>query len=238
MTTENSPSQKPMVEPVNRTLATLASLEIRRNETDESSRPSHAGSKKVIPADRLLRTEWQQRNLNLEVTHPAVQEAADAVTSLAGMIGRNDALVPLVVLYGEPGCGKTHLGRKMVNWAHRESFGLWERKVLKNTLSVLSVNWPAVCDSFKEGFYGIVDDLIRDDFVFIDDIGAEHDPSKNATDKLCQVLSRRESKWTLITTNLAPSAWAEKWDSRVADRLLRRSTIVDMSKVPSYATIA
>lgn len=153
------------------------------------------------------------------------------------MIGLNDALIPLVVLYGEPGCGKTHLGRKMIQWAYREAFGLYERQVLKKPLSVLTVNWPTICDAFKEGLYGIMDDLMRDDFIFIDDIGAEHDPSKNATDKLCQVLSRRESKWTLITTNLSPVAWAEKWDSRVADRLLRRSTIVDMSKVPSYATI-
>lgn len=172
----------------------------------------------------------------MEVTHPAVQTAADACTRLAGAISRNDSLQPLVILCGEPGAGKSRFGHSMVNWARRNSFALWESGVLKKPLSVIEVSWPIICDSFKEGMYGIIRDLMEDDFVFIDDIGAEHDPSRNATDKLCQILSRRESKWTLVTTNIQPSMWAEKWDARVADRLLRRSTVVDMSKVPSYAT--
>lgn len=171
------------------------------------------------------------------MTHPAVQDAADACSKLARAIGMNDALVPLLVLCGEPGCGKTHLLRRMIAWARRESFGLWERGVLKKPLSTSVVSWPAVCDGFKEGLYGITDDLMRDDFVAIDDIGAEHDPSQNATDKLCQILSRRESKWTLITTNIAPTAWGSRFDARVSDRLLRRSTVVDMSQVPSFSTL-
>lgn len=166
-----------------------------------------------------------------------VQTAADACSKLAAAIGKNDALMPLVVLCGEPGCGKTRLLEKMVTWARRESFGLWERGVHKKPLSVMSVRWPVVCDGFKEGLYGILDDLMRDDFVAIDDIGAEHDPSQNATDKLCQVLSRRECKFTLITTNIAPAQWGQRFDARVADRLLRRSTVVDMSEVPSFATL-
>lgn len=172
----------------------------------------------------------------MDVTHPLVQEAADACSKLAAAIGRNDTLIPLVVLCGEPGCGKTRLLEKMVAWARRESFGLWERGVMKKPLSVLSISWPAVCDGFKQGYYGITEDLMRDDFVAIDDIGAENDPSQNAADKLCQILSRRESKWTLITTNIAPSAWAKRFDARIEDRLLRRSTVVDMSLVPSFAT--
>lgn len=173
----------------------------------------------------------------MDCTHPAVQEAADACSKLAAMIGRNDTLVPMLVLCGEPGCGKTHLANRMMAWARREAFGLWERGVLKRPLQNVSVSWPTICDGFKAGFYGIVDDLMRDDFVVIDDIGAEHDPSQNAADKFCQVLSRREDKWTLITTNIAPASWAQKFDARIEDRLLRRSTVVDMSSAPSYATL-
>lgn len=173
----------------------------------------------------------------MDVTHPTVQAAADACSALAAMIGKNTALIPMVVLCGEPGCGKTHLLKNMVAWARRESFGFWERGVLKAPLSVTSVSWPVICDAFKAGMYGIMDDLLRDDFVAIDDIGAEHDPSQNAADKLCQILSRREGKWTMITTNIAPSAWATRFDSRIEDRLLRWSTVVDMSNVPSFSTL-
>lgn len=125
----------------------------------------------------------------------------------------------------------------MERWASHVGFNLWETGVLKSPLTTNIVTWPTITDAFKAGLYGVVDDLMRDDFVVIDDIGAEHDPSRNATDKLCQILSRRESKWTLITTNLGPDEWGNRWDERVADRLLRRSTVVDMTGVPSFATL-
>jgi hypothetical protein len=52
-------------------------------------------------------------------------------------------------------------------------------------------------------------------WLIIDDLGAGHDPSGVGTDKLCQVLSRREEMWTLITTNIMPVAWQVQcadWD--------------------------
>lgn len=184
-----------------------------------------------------LRTDWQRRNLGLVVTHPQVQEAADACQKLALMIGRKDALFPTLVLYGNPGCGKTTLGKRMVAWARAISFTMYEKYGHAAPLSVQSGSWPSICDGFKEGEYGVVFDFMQAGFVFLDDIGAEHDPSRNAADKLCQIFSRRESKWSIITTNIDPISWADKFDARIADRLLRRSKIVDMSEVPSYATL-
>jgi DNA replication protein DnaC len=184
-----------------------------------------------------LKTEWQQRNLGLVVTHPKVQVAADACAKLAKAIANNDELQPLVVLCGNPGCGKTELLNRMAKWGRANSMALCEQfwKYRRRPLCLTRVSWPTVCDGFKEGDYGVVKDLIDTDFALIDDIGAEYDPSRNAADKLCQILSRRESKWTLITTNIAPDSWHQKFDARIEDRLLRRSTIVDMFDVPSFA---
>jgi len=53
-------------------------------------------------------------------------------------------------------------------------------------------------------------------------------------DKLCQILSLREKRWTLVTTNVKPSEWVEKFDLRTASRFTRSSTIIDLSGVPEY----
>jgi DNA replication protein DnaC len=184
-----------------------------------------------------LATEWQRKHLGLYVTHPTVQEAASACSNLARMIAKLDTFKPLVVLAGNPGCGKTALLKRMATWARSQSFSIMEEiwKYRRGPLTSLRVSWPEVCDDFKAGEYGVIRDLMETDFALIDDIGAEHDPSRNGVDKLCQIFSRRENKWTLVTTNIEPSAWGTRFDARIEDRLLRRSTVVDMFQVPSFA---
>jgi DNA replication protein DnaC len=73
--------------------------------------------------------------------------------------------------------------------------------------------------------------------LLLDELGGGHDPSRVGVDKLCQVLSRRETRWTLITTNILPAAWEQAFDRRVASRLLRNSTLVDLSDVPDFGTL-
>lgn len=89
-------------------------------------------------------------------------------------------------------------------------------------------------DGFKQGQWDVIDTLIDDFLVVIDDIGAEHDPSKIGMEKLCQVLSRRENKFTVITTNITIDQWPEKFDERVFSRLNRNTTLIDLSEVPDY----
>jgi DNA replication protein DnaC len=54
-------------------------------------------------------------------------------------------------------------------------------------------------------------------------------------DKLCQVMERRRHEFTVITTNISPAQWNQRFDIRIADRLMRSSTIIDLTGVPSYA---
>jgi len=70
----------------------------------------------------------------------------------------------------------------------------------------------------------------------IDELGGGHDPSGVGVDKLCQILSRRENMWTLITTNITASAWESKFDRRVASRFFRNSVHVDLGDVPDFST--
>jgi len=110
--------------------------------------------------------------------------------------------------------------------------GCWELVVP----SVTFLEWPSVCDGFKSGEYGVLDDCFKAGMLVVDDVGAEHDPSRNAADKLCQLLSKREKKFTLITTNVIPGLWAERFDERISDRFFRNSTIVDLGLVNSFST--
>jgi len=89
-------------------------------------------------------------------------------------------------------------------------------------------------DGFKSFAYDVLDDLCRDEMVVLDDAGSEHDPSKMAADKFCQIIGQREKRFTIVTTNISPSDWGTKWDVRVADRLLRNSVVVDLTGAESY----
>ncbi len=101
--------------------------------------------------------------------------------------------------------------------------------------SVLWASWPSVAASVLSKSYEVLEDMLQVDCLFLDDIGAENDAFKIASDRLCQVLSKRERKFTMITTNISPEDWGEKFDVRIEDRLLRNSVIVDMTEVPSYS---
>ena len=72
------------------------------------------------------------------------------------------------------------------------------------------------------------EDTIRSDVVFIDDAGAEEDRFKSgaATRLFGDLLGDLEGKFVFITMNIPPDQWAEKWDGRVEDRLMRKSPVV------------
>lgn len=187
------------------------------------------------------RNPWQQKWLNLDCHHPKIQSLADTAQAFCMRWYRNDNRPSLLVLVGESGCGKTHVADKIAAFtaavgmkALLESEG-W--RGVSGASRQASLSWPATTDRFKGGDYSAVEYAGTVGFLMIDDIGAEHDPSKNATDKLCQILSKRETKFTVITTNIKIEDWPEKFDTRIADRLFRNSEIVDLFGVKSYATI-
>lgn len=165
---------------------------------------------------------------------------ATAAEKFCGRWYRHQDNKTLLVLVGESNCGKTHVAAAIFRFALAASMsafeaGGWDKGGrLPSSTFVL---WPEETDEFKAGNYSRLPELFETDLIVIDDIGAEHDPSKNAADKLCQILSRRERKFTVITTNIKIEDWPSKFDTRITDRLMRNSEVVSLFGLESYAMI-
>lgn len=184
-----------------------------------------------------LRNKWQQKRLAMDVTHPEVQVMADAAEVFCRLWFKNDHSKPMLVLAGNPGCGKTHVAKAVYKFAVKMAMAAFDSRAWgeRSVPSSRCLSWPLVCSEINEKRYGLVEDLIDHDLAVIDDVGAENDPWKVCADRLCQILSRREGRFTLVTTNIQPKDWAERFDARISDRLFRQSMVVDLSQVPSYS---
>lgn len=182
-------------------------------------------------------TKWQQKWLGLDIVHPDIQRLADEAEAFCGRWAKNVREKSLLVIVGAYGSGKTHTARQIFKFCFCTAAYVFEKgKWGKDKVpSSLYIPWPEVVAHFMEKNFSIMESAFDSDLLVIDDIGAENDPFKIGADKLCQILSRRENAFTVVTTNIAPENWTERFDGRVNDRLLRNSVIVDISGVGSYA---
>jgi len=144
----------------------------------------------------------------------------------------------LLVLYGNNGAGKTHCAKAVYRWANRVSGNLplvaCEEGHFKRP-DAMFAHWPTFMDGMKGGDWDLVRDAEEATLLILDEIGGGYDPSLMGTDKLCRILSTRQTMFTIITTNLVPDAWEKALDRRIASRLFRNATHVDLTEVPDYS---
>lgn len=147
-----------------------------------------------------------------------------------------------LVLAGPSGTGKTHCLDGAFRFAQRAAFDLWERgvwlkKLDEGGVTVERLTWSEVVMDMEFRREASLGTACGADVLFLDDVGAEHDPWKRGSSLLCHVLDKRSRKFTLLTTNATPDEWPERFESRVADRLNRGSVVVDLAGVESWATL-
>jgi hypothetical protein len=185
---------------------------------------------------RPLDTEWQRKWIGLERTSDHVARYASALAALGKKFLEGDKSKCVLVVTGPSGVGKTAGARRLFQWVQAACMSAWEKGSYPDVPGAAFYQWPEVADGFKGGQFGVLEDLFSIEFAVLDDVGAEYDTANRlCADKLCQVLSRRERKHTLVTTNLVPDQWASRLDVRIADRLFRNSVIMDMAGAESYA---
>lgn len=144
-----------------------------------------------------------------------------------------------MIIYGENGSGKSHSARAVFTWAKRIALKIPLVIGTEGECSLADCqcyNWPAVVDGFKNGHWDVIEDMFGCSMLILDDLGAEHDPSKIGVEKLYLVLERREHKWTILTTNVSPENWEQKFERRIASRFFRNAVHVDLSDVPDFNT--
>ena len=153
-------------------------------------------------------TPWGRKWLKLDCHDPRIQAMATTAEKFCGRWFRFNPNPSLLVLAGDPNSGKTHVAKKIAIWAQAAAMKAFEDgggKTWKRLPSVVYLKWPEVVDSFRDNLNGSMDDMINAGLLILDDVGAEYDPTQSATNKLCQVLSRREKEFTIITTNITIS---------------------------------
>lgn len=133
---------------------------------------------------------------------------------------------------GTSGTGKTFLSESIYAVAKKMCPHLTIHRELVS--GVYKYFWPRLVTKLREGEYWIVEDLAMANFVFLDEIAVEHDPSGFAKDKLCELLSRRVGKWTLLTSNLSLEKLGEM-DARIPSRMIRDGSVVVDCSTQDYS---
>lgn len=95
--------------------------------------------------------------------------------------------------------------------------------------------WPKLLSRFRDGEYHIMADLADCNFLMLDEVVIEHDPSGFAKDKLSELFSRRVGKWTVVTSNKTLSQLSDI-DARIASRMIRGDSVVIGCNTVDWAT--
>ena len=132
---------------------------------------------------------------------------------------------------GPSGTGKTFMAM-MIRDAAKKFHHLTYSDTLINPILVRY--WPKLITALRNGEYHWIEDLGDANVVFLDEVVVEHDPSGFVTDKLCDLLSRRVGKWTVITSNLTLEK-LQAIDNRIASRMVRDGSVVVECNTTDYA---
>lgn len=148
----------------------------------------------------------------------------DAATEFAKALRSYDGEAWLVML-GNSGVGKTHLAQRIWDWWCKTGRWYVEEGTGANlTRSGQFCRWSDFIAECKRGDFSRAEDLAMDYFVVLDDIGAGAEAKGWVADKLYHVLEMRLVKKlpTILTANLSMEQLAERYDARIASRLVRR----------------
>ena len=127
-----------------------------------------------------------------------------------------------LLLLGEAGRGKSHLARQVRGFVNDIGVRAWHEGYWPRPITCGFWSWAKLVEPDGSS---TLRDALEADVAVIDDIGSEKDQFRSGapTETLRQFLDDREHRFTMLTTNVPAHLWAERWDGRVADRLLSKA---------------
>lgn len=204
-----------------------------------AARPTTAPPRPDSNESLKKKSDWLSKWLPLRITHPQIQVLCDKIYQFATEYAKKPKRGRTLVLFGENGCGKTMSAKSVARWASSVAIKLpmVEAEIGVRLALCEYAHWPSVVDGFHKQDFGRTEELRDCELMILDDVGAEHDPSGFGREQLYLLLTRREFKWNILTTNLPPVSWEDRLERRIASRLFRNATHIDLSKVPDYSTL-
>lgn len=132
-----------------------------------------------------------------------------------------------LTLAGKSGIGKSMLAKIIMAELRLNAWGRCDAiprklaggKLLSFTARLFDMR--KVSDGFKVGNYGIVERMEEESLAVLDDVGADHDPSRVTASKTDRILRSRNGRWTIVTVNLSLAEIGDKLDNRIASFLIR-----------------
>ena len=123
-------------------------------------------------------------------------------------------------LIGNSGTGKTHVCKRL--WSYAKEKSDWSRFDYFPKV----IFWPDFVQLLRSGdSFEMRQEMKRWPVLFLDDIGAERDPSGFAAEELNTLLGCRIDRWTLITSN-KDAEGIKAIDGRIFSRLIRGNNIL------------
>ena len=213
----------------------LESVQMSQNSPENATQPILStqepsnGSESIQRAyTREFTTDWQNSVLLMSSRGGGLVPIAEEAEAWARRFYRGNRVSATLILSGDSGTGKTMISNRLRAWVERMAIecamsGGWSRSP-----STEWVDWVDWWERYQDGRpCRDLSDIISSDCLLLDDVGAESDRYKSGqnTAILCQILGKRERKFTVITTNIPKEKWGEKFDTRVADRLKRNGAV-------------
>lgn len=184
-------------------------------------------------------TPWGQKWLGFLTTDPANQVMAAEAERFAGRWFRNNPSPGLLVLAGDRPVCKSKTARALWQFARTAgSFAYHQGSWHVPAPGCTYANWPEEAKRCESPGYSLPEEVVQDSLVVLDHVGRDGSLSMDGSNRLCQVLARREQKFTIITTPQPRSAWAWSFEPRVIERLQMNSVIVDVLASPEPGRLA